>query len=317
MVPPTCGPRDRNRVRTVPGGQEQVAPATTERSIQTLPPDRPEQRCRRSRLVVVGASTWSMGCLDWTGPASPAARPRRAGHAGRRALNDSSRPLNARGSTTRSHPCRARAARYHGDPVPTPAPARQLRSRPLPRLRPPGRPAGPLLAGATRRAGVQGGPPVGPPGAPVGHLGAVVFRRWDSAGGHRPVHQLIRRLEVIHDAATGALPAPQQRCPGQRLVDLVRRPAGHPRRSVRTTTVGSVTDQAALYGLPAKIRELGPELLECAAPQLAHRAGGKRCRSSQLPGAALNARGSTTLATPAGHEQRGISDGTTHGGTNA
>jgi hypothetical protein len=96
--------------------------------------------------------------------------------------------------------CSPQRGGRHGDP--TPAPARPLRSRPLPRLRPPGRPAGPLLTGATRRTGVQAGPPVGPPGPPVRHLGAVVFRRRDAAGGHRRGHQLIRPLEVIHHAAT-------------------------------------------------------------------------------------------------------------------
>src|SRR5215207_546140 len=52
-------------------------------------------------------------------------------------------------------------------------PAGQLRSRPLPGLRPRDRPAGPLLAGAARGAGLQGGPPMGPP---AHQLGAVVLR---------------------------------------------------------------------------------------------------------------------------------------------
>jgi hypothetical protein len=47
-------------------------------------------------------------------------------------------------------------------------------------------------------------PTVGPPGPPARQLGAVGSRRRDSAGAPCPGHQLIRPLEVMHDAATGA-----------------------------------------------------------------------------------------------------------------
>ena len=60
-------------------------------------------------------------------------------------------------------------------------------------LRPRGRPGGPLLEGATRGAGLQGGPPMGPPGPPARQLGAVVLGHRDPGGRRRVPHRLIQR----------------------------------------------------------------------------------------------------------------------------
>jgi hypothetical protein len=162
----------------------------------------------------------------------------------RRLLNNGSRPLNARRLTTRSQSpkatteeCRTMgvelaangAAAQPGRSWPLAGsshrqrgiPAEEdimliehahppaLRSRPLPGLRPRGRPAGPLLAGATRGAGLHRGPPVGPPGPPADQLGAVVLRHRDLGGRRRAPGRLIHvdarpRMEpVVRDDIGG------------------------------------------------------------------------------------------------------------------
>jgi hypothetical protein len=78
---------------------------------------------------------------------------------------------------------------------------------------------------------------VGSAGTPSGRCGrpASGFCWWSS-----PWSPADPPLEVVHDAAAGALPDPHQGCPGQRLVGMVRRPVGHQRRQRSDTIAGSV-----------------------------------------------------------------------------
>jgi hypothetical protein len=148
----------------------------------------------------------------------------------------------------------------------------------------------------TGRCNARSGPssrPNGRPGTPTPrHLGGVGFRHRDAAGRHRPAHGLIHR---------------GRRCAMEPGVHYeIRWSAWFDGLQVscddrgQTTVTGPVADQAALHGLPAKVRDLGLELLQVRRTDPTTAMEVTRCSMDRSHGARQQRRGVGSAGSPGG-----------------